>query len=110
MYNIGRVALLVKAFATGDFTHLAIATQDQLHQPARQAIFPAMSNIFRAALGAGALGVFLSGAGSTVLALTRGQQMTVGYEMADAAAKSRVGGKVVVTRPSHRGAHVVASE
>ena len=110
VYNIGRVALLVNAFATGDFTHLAVATQDRLHQPARQAIFPAMSNIFRAALGAGALGAFLSGAGSTVLALTRDQQMTIGYEMADAAAKSGVGGKVVVTRPTDRGAHVVAGE
>ena len=108
VYNIGRVALLVRALSTGDFTHLALATDDRLHQPARQTIFPAMKNIFRAALGAGALGVFLSGAGSSVLALTRGRENTVGYEMADAAAKSGVDGTVKVTRPTDQGAHVVA--
>ena len=110
VYNIGRMGLLVKALVTGDFTDLAVATQDRLHQPARQTIFPAMQNIFRAALGAGALGVFLSGAGSGVLALTRDNEMTIGYEMADAAAKSGVHGTVKVTRPTNQGAEVVVDE
>ena len=110
VYNMGRVGLLVAALATGDFTHLAIATEDRLHQPARQTIFPAMTNIFRAANAAGALGVFLSGAGSSVLALTRGREMTIGYEMAEAASKSGVGGSFKITRPTNQGAHVVASE
>ena len=107
VYNIGRVALLVRALATGDLDYLSVATEDRLHQPARQAIFPAMNSIFNAARGAGALGVFLSGAGSSVLALTRGMEMTIGYEMADAAAKSGVGGAVRITEPTREGAHVV---
>ncbi len=107
VYNIGRVALLVRAFATGDLAHLSVATEDRLHQPARQAIFPAMENIFDAARGAGAMGVFLSGSGSSVLALTRGREVTIGYEMADAAAKSGVGGAVKITEPTGEGAHVV---
>ena len=109
VYNIGRVGLLVRALATGDFTDLAVATEDRLHQPARQTIFPAMKNIFHAALDAGALGVFLSGAGSSVLALTQAKEMTIGYEMADAAARSGVGGTVKVTKPTNQGAHVVDS-
>ena len=107
VYNIGRVALLVRALTTGDLAHLSTATEDRLHQPARRTLFPAMGNIFRAALGAGARAAFLSGAGSTVLALTMDKEMTIGYEMADAAAKSGVDGTVKVTRPSKRGAHVV---
>ena len=107
VYNMGRVALLVAALATGDATHLATATQDRLHQPARQAKYPAMKNIFRAALDAGALGVFLSGAGSSVLALARGRETTIGYEMAEAASKSGVHGAFLVTTPTTRGAHVV---
>ncbi len=107
VYNIGRVGLLVNAFGTGDLTHLAAATSDRLHQDARQSVFPAMKNIFRAAMSAGALAVFLSGAGSAILALTRGRELTVGYEMADAADKSGVPGDVKVTRPTARGAHVV---
>lgn len=107
VYNIGRVALLVRAFSTGDLAHLAVATDDRLHQPARQAMFPAMKNIFRAALGAGALGVFLSGAGSSVLALARDREVTIGYEMADAAAKSGVTGALKITQPTSQGAYVV---
>ncbi len=107
VYNIGRAALLVNALAAGDFSYLRIATQDRLHQPARQTIFPAMKNIFGAALDAGALGVFLSGAGSTVLALAHGRELTIGCEMAEAASKSGVDGDVKVTRPSTRGAHTV---
>ena len=106
VYNISRAALLVRAFATGDLAHLDVATEDRLHQPARQAIFYPMRNIFRAARDAGALGVFLSGAGSSVLALTRGREYTIGYEMADIAAKSGVGGSIKVTKPTTKGAHV----
>ena len=110
VYNIGRVALLVKALATGEMSDLAVATDDMLHQRQRQTIFPAMKNIIRAALDAGALGAFLSGAGPTVLALTRGREMTVGYEMSDAAEKSGVSGTVKVTNPTENGAHVVEGE
>ena len=106
VYNISRAALLVRALATDDLDHLDVATGDRLHQPARQAIFYPMRNIFRAARDAGALGVFLSGAGSSVLALTRGREYTIGYEMADIAHKSGVGGSIMVTRPTQKGAHV----
>ena len=107
VFNIGRAALLVQALASGDLTGLAVATDDRLHQAARQTMFPAMRNLFRAALGAGALGVFLSGAGPTVLALAQGREFTIGYEMADAAVKSGIDGQVKITRPSKQGAHVV---
>jgi homoserine kinase len=107
VFNMGRVGLLVNALATGDFTHLAVATQDRLHQPPREKMFHPMKVILRAALDAGALGAFLSGAGSSILALTQGREMTVGYEMAEAASKSGVDGDVVVTRPTRMGARVV---
>ena len=107
VFNIGRAALLVRAMATGDLKHLDVATDDLLHQPARQSIFFPMKNIIRAALGAGALGAFLSGAGSTVLALATEKEFTIGYEMADAAAKSGIDGEVRITRPTTQGASVV---
>ena len=110
VHNIGRAALLVQAFTSGDLSLLDIATGDVLHQPARQAIFPAMKNMFRAAMAVGALGVFLAGAGSTVLALARDKEFTIGYEMADAAAKSGIEGQVKITKPVSQGAQVVHSE
>ena len=104
VYNVGRTALLVAALAQSDLELLSVATQDRLHQPQRQAVFPAMKNLINAALGAGAHGAFLSGSGSTVLAFTSEKEMTVGYEMSEAAAKSGVQGDVKVMRPSVLGA------
>ena len=110
VFNVGRTALLVVALATGKLEHLRTATEDRLHQPARQQLFPAMRLIFRAALDAGALGAFLSGGGSTVLALTQGRQLTIGYEMADSANKAGVPGTIKIVRPSRRGATVTKLE
>ena len=110
VYNLGRVALLVNGLSTGRLDKLKVATQDRLHQPARQAIFPAMKYVLRAALDAGAVGAFLSGGGSSVLALATSRPMTIGYEMINAADKVGVSGSLKVTRPSPIGAHVVSTE
>src|SRR5438105_944196 len=45
------------------------AMQDRLHQPYRQALFPAMPAIIQAAVAAGAHGACLSGGGSSLIAL-----------------------------------------
>ena len=108
VYNMSRAALLVAGMQSNHPEYLNIATQDRLHQPYRQAIFPPMKVIFEAARNAGALGVFLSGSGSTILALTQERSMTVAYEMFDAARLAGVDGRVEITRPTSQGAHVQA--
>ena len=108
VHNMSRVALLVAGMATNHPEYLSVATQDKLHQPYRQPLFPAMKLLMKAALDAGALGAFLSGSGSTVLALTKGREMTVAYEMAEAARQASVEGAVRVTRPTVQGAHLVS--
>ena len=107
IFNIGRVALLIKALSTGDLTHLATATKDRLHQPMRQKLFPPIKNIISAAIEAGASGAFLSGSGSSVIALAQERELSIGCEMSDAAAKSGVTGTLKITRPTNKGAHVV---
>ena len=109
VYNMSRTSLLVAAMATNHPEYLAEATKDRLHQPYRQGLFPAMKLLFQAAMDAGALGVFLSGSGSTVLALTQGREMTVAYEMAEAAKQAGAEGRLRITQPTVRGAHVVAN-
>ena len=107
VHNTSRIALLVAGMATNHPEYLRLATEDRLHQPYRQPLFPAMKVIFAAARDAGALGVFLSGSGSTVLALTQGREMTVAYEMAEAARQANVAGEVKITKPTLQGAHLV---
>lgn len=109
VYNVSRTALFVAGMATNRLEYLELATHDRLHQPYRQSLFPAMKLLFRAAREAGALGVFLSGSGSTILALARGREMTVAYEMSEAAKQAGVAGRVHITRPTVRGAHLVES-
>jgi homoserine kinase len=106
VHNMGRTALLVAGMATNHLEYLGVATQDRLHQPYRQPLFPAMKLLFKAARDAGALGVFLSGSGSTVLAFAQGREMTVAYEMSEAARQAGVKGRVLVTKTAARGAHL----
>ena len=107
VYNLGRASLLVLALSEGRWDLLGTATQDRLHQPARSWLFPAMEALFEAARGAGALGVFLSGAGPTVLALGSGDTTPIEKAMS---AASRAAGVTGVTKSltfAARGAHAI---
>lgn len=106
IFNMGRVALLINALSSDKLEDLEIATQDCLHQPYREKLFPAMRYIMKEAIRAGALGAFLSGSGSTVLAFARGREMSIAYEMAEAARKTNTPGRVIITSPSEKGAYV----
>lgn len=121
VFNIGRTALLINAFASGQLDDLTLATQDRLHQPQRAGIMPALLPVIAAATAAGAKGSFLSGAGSSIMALTTGRKgdvhgqraaerrdLDVARAMAAAAAGVGVTGRILVTQPTQMGAHVVA--
>ena len=113
IFNVGRTALLVAAFALDRPEYLGVATQDRLHQPQRQGVFREMKVLFDNALRAGARGVFLSGAGSSVVALTTKPEhraFTIGYEMADGADKAGLAGTFRVLEPSAVGAHAAEAE
>ena len=108
VFNLGRVALLVDALATGKLELLRIATQDRLHQPARKVLFPLQDEVFAAALKAGAWGVFLSGSGPSILALaSEGQAVVVAEAMAQTAHRAAIPAETRITRPSPQGAHTV---
>ena len=100
VFNISRVGLLVRSLITGEFDNLKIATDDKLHQPTRMNQFFGLKNILQAAKNAGALGVFLSGSGPSILAITKGRELTIGYEMADAADKSSIAGEIKISKPT----------
>ena len=70
VYNIGHAALLLTGITQADGALIRVGMNDRLHQPHRATIFPAMEPIMDAALAAGACGSALSGAGSSILALT----------------------------------------
>ncbi|MBX6771876.1 MAG: homoserine kinase [Chloroflexi bacterium] len=106
VFNIGRSSLLVAAMTTGRLELLRVATQDRLHQPYRQVLFPAMPLLFDAALKAGALGVWLSGAGSALMALVQGDGGAVCRAFEETARANGVRGRAVEVRLSETGAVV----
>ncbi len=107
VHNIGRVALLALALSRGDSKRLALATQDVLHQPYRSPLFPPMTGIFDAAMKAGACGVFLSGSGSTILALTESRPEDVAEAMLKEVTRQGVHASTRITRPSAAGVSIV---
>ncbi|MFN0071390.1 MAG: homoserine kinase [Chloroflexota bacterium] len=106
VFNISRAALLVAALERGRLDLLATATEDALHQPPRSRIFPAFPHVIQAALSAGAHGAFLSGAGSTVLALGTENNDKVADAMLRAAADRSIGGFTEILDLDQQGATV----
>ena len=70
--NLGRVAVAVAGLAGGRLDALRLLRGDRLHEPYRAAVYPELPVLIEAALGAGALGACLAGAGSTVVAFADG--------------------------------------
>jgi homoserine kinase len=108
VHNIGRAAMLVAALGSGEWGALDAATQDRLHQPARARIFPGMTDIFAAAKAAGALGVYLSGAGSTIAAFAVENEERIARAMMQEAIARGYPGRTAITAPTLRGAAIVA--
>ncbi len=69
IFNTAHLGLLIRALQTGRTDWLKAALQDRLHQPYRQALIHGFETVQTAAMDAGALGLVISGAGPTLLAL-----------------------------------------
>jgi len=106
-FNTGRVALLLTALQTGRYELIGEAMQDRLHQPYRQALFPAMPDIIQAAVAAGAFGACLSGGGSSLIALASSRFHEILNVMQETASEAGVHGTGMVLRADQKGARVI---
>lgn len=69
IFNTAHLGLLIKGLETGQTDWLQAALLDRLHQPYRQSLIQGFDQVRQAALTAGAMGLVISGAGPTLLAL-----------------------------------------
>lgn len=67
VYNVGRVSLMTSALRDGKFELLRVAGKDKLHQTYRKHLISGYDEIQKVSEESGAYGVFLSGAGPTIL-------------------------------------------
>jgi homoserine kinase len=109
--NMSRIAIGVAGIAAGRYELLADLTVDRIHEPYRSVAFRELPRLTGAARAAGALGAFLSGAGSTVLAFVApgADASPVERALADAAAESGLAGRTAIARPRNYGPVLVAT-
>ena len=106
VHNVGHVALLLAALASGDLQGIGSAMDDRMHEPYRAQIFPELPHLLLAARQAGAAGACLSGAGSAILALTSERAQEVAAALEQAAHSLGLDGRVLITDIDHHGATV----
>ncbi|MBI2953430.1 MAG: homoserine kinase [Chloroflexi bacterium] len=107
VFNVGRAAALVAALTTSQIEYVGEATRDRLHQPYREQIFPAMPDLVAAAREAGALGAFLSGAGSTICALCSGNEDAVAGAMQMVGQEKGFPGHTQITSVARHGTRLI---
>lgn len=69
VFNLSRSALMAMSLAAGEYGNLRVAAQDRLHQPYRLELIPGAKPVMDCALEFGAYCVYISGAGSTLMAM-----------------------------------------
>jgi homoserine kinase len=109
--NLGRVAIGVAGIASGRFELLADLTVDRLHERYRSIPYPELPRLTLAAREAGALGAFLSGAGSTICAFVGPGEDPIAIESAlrrEADACS-LAGRTAIVAPRNRGPEIRAA-
>lgn len=84
VFNLNRSSLLVMLMAQGRYEEMGHLFEDRLHQPFRQKLVPPLFEVIDAACTAGAIGGYLSGSGSTVMAVTVRDPDAVAHAMAQA--------------------------
>lgn len=103
-FNIGRASMLVAAILTEKYDLLEWATEDKLHQVHREKHLPGFSKCVERAKDKGALGVFLSGAGPSILAITDKPMSRMKEVLKQSYSEKGINSRVLELKLSKRGA------
>lgn len=71
-YNLSRAALFSASLLQGKYENIRIAVEDKLHQPYRMKLIDHAAEVFARAYELNAYGVYISGAGPTLMAIVDG--------------------------------------
>lgn len=104
VYNIGRVSLLVSALATGRDELINAGLKDRIHQPYRGGLIPDFYKITELCERNGALGSYISGAGSTIMSIIKGDPENFIIEMKKKLLHMPNNWKIISLKPDYEGA------
>ncbi|TDI85889.1 MAG: homoserine kinase [Caldithrix sp.] len=108
VHNVQRSALLCHAFLTRDYRNLRQAMQDRLHQPFRKQLIPGYDNFEKTAYENGALGVCISGSGSTILCFTLGDGTDLRDSLQERAQQLNLQAATIVAGIENEGVRFIA--
>ena len=109
--NMAYVATMVGSVARKDSRLFASSIHDMIVEPARAHLIPGFSDVKAAALKAGALGASISGAGSSVFAVTdrKSYARSIGQAMQKVFMQHGIYSKITITKIDRNGARPVRS-
>jgi homoserine kinase len=106
--NWAHVAAMVAAVAGGSVVEMGRAVDDRVVEPARRDLIPGFDRVKRAALGAGAYGCSISGAGPALFAVATPETgARVARAMRDAFREGGLEARHYICPPENRGARRV---
>ncbi|MDD2586316.1 MAG: homoserine kinase [Syntrophomonadaceae bacterium] len=101
--NIQKACFLLASLQNCDFKNISIAMDDMIYQPWRKKFIPGFDQVLFEARKAGAIGVALSGAGPSIIALTTENEKNIGKIMGETLKLYGVSNQVLYLRPVNSG-------
>ena len=105
VFNVSRAALVIRAMADGDGELLKAAMQDRIHQPYRTRLIDGFEAVQGMAEECGASAMCISGAGSTLLCVSRDESFT--EKMSAKMKETFPAWRVIKVVPDNDGARIV---
>lgn len=102
VHNVGNAAAFVAGISLKDVNLMGRSLEDSIIEPARSHLIPGLSEVKKGASQAGALGVAISGAGPSVIALADARKekaKKIAREMKDAFRRRGIKCQTICTKP-----------
>lgn len=107
VHNLQRTALFIAALAQKRYDLLWEAMRDRLHQPKRESLVPGLAEALALPQMPGLLGVALSGAGPSIVALVDDHEKAIGNKIASCFRAHKIQSTVRVLDVDNEGSRVI---
>jgi homoserine kinase len=108
VYNLQRTALFTAALAQQRYDLFWEAMHDRLHQPQRESLVPGLAEALALPRMPGLLGIALSGAGPSIVALVEGNEEAIGARLASCFQARRIESTVRILDVDNEGCQVTS--